>query len=284
MTIQPGLRYIYNTKYQAPLVYSLNLKFAIPQNYSIRASYSRGFRAPSLKELYLYFVDVNHNIQGNPDLESENSHNVNLSFQYNRETVKSFVGTEINFFYNNINNIITMAQASGDLYTYINVDKYITQGAQLVVNYRLYPWWNLKIGGGLTGRYNSLSDTEEELAENKFYYSPDAVVTTTYRWLKYEIDFTLDYKYTGEMPQFYVIGEDQIVEGYISSYNIMDFTVQKSFLKNRLTIGTGVKNIFNNTTIPATGSGGVHTGGTDSAPVGWGRTVFVQAAVNFDKF
>jgi len=282
MTLQPGIRLIYNTKYQAPLVYSLNMKFAFLENYSIRASYSRGFRAPSLKELYLFFVDVNHNIQGNPDLEAENSHNVNLSFQYNRETSKSFVGTEINLFYNNINNVITLAQVSGNLYTYINVEKYITQGAQVVVNYRLYPWMNIKIGGGFTGRYNSLS--EESAVENKFYYSPDAIVTTTYTWLKADMDFTLDYKYTGRMPQFYVIGEDQVIEGYISSYNIMDFTMQKTFLKNRLTIGTGVKNIFNNTIIPASGSGGVHSGGTTSTPVGWGRTVFIQAAVNFDKF
>ena len=55
MTIQPGIRYIYNTKYQAPLVYSINLKFAFLENYSIRASYSRGFRAPSLKGIVPVF-------------------------------------------------------------------------------------------------------------------------------------------------------------------------------------------------------------------------------------
>jgi outer membrane receptor for ferrienterochelin and colicins len=281
--MQPGIRYIYNTKYQAPLVYSLNLKFAFVENYSIRASYSRGFRAPSLKELYLYFVDVNHNVQGNPDLEAENSHNVNLSLQYNRETSKSFVGTEMNFFYNNINDIITLAQAGGDLYTYINVDKYITQGAQLVINYRFYPWLNIRGGGGVTGRYNSLSD-ENGVAE-KFYYSPDAVATTTYSYRKMEMDFTLDYKFTGRMPQFYTDGKGQVVEGYISAYNTMDFSVQKSFLQDKLSLGAGVKNIFNNTTIPAAGgSGGVHTGGSSAYPVGWGRTFFIQAAVNFNKF
>lgn len=283
MDIQPGIRLIYNTKYQAPLVYSLNLKFAVLTNYSIRASYSRGFRAPSLKELYLYFVDVNHNVQGNPDLESENSHNVNLSFQYNRETAKSFVGTEINLFYNNINNIITLAQSEGDLYTYINVDKYITQGAQVVINYRFYPWLNIRTGGGITGRYNSLSETMGY--DEKFYYSPDAVVTATYQWLKTEMDFTLDYKFTGRMPQFFVDDEGRVSEGYISAFNTMDFTMQKSFLKNKLTIGAGVKNIFDNTSIPAVGSGGgVHTGVGGDYPVGWGRTVFVQAAVNFNKF
>jgi outer membrane receptor for ferrienterochelin and colicins len=283
MEIQPGIRLIYNTKYQAPLVYSLNLKFAFLENYNIRASYSRGFRAPSLKELYLYFVDVNHNVQGNPDLEAENSHNVNLSFQYSRETSKSFVGTELNFFYNNISDIITLAQVAGDLYTYINVDKYITQGAQLVMNYRFYPWLSIRTGGGVTGRYNSLSGEDEP--GQKFYYSPDAVMTATYRLLKIEMDFTLDYKYTGRMPQFFVDENGQVNEGYVSAYNSMDFTMQKSFFNNKLTLGGGVKNLFNNTTIPAAGgSGGVHTGGNGDYPVGWGRTVFIQAAVNFNKF
>lgn len=283
MDIQPGIRLIYNTKYQAPLVYSLNLKFSFLEHYNFRASYSRGFRAPSLKELYLYFVDVNHNVQGNPDLESENSHNVNFSFQYNRETPKSFVGAEVNLFYNNINNIITLAQAAGDLYTYINVDKYITQGVQVVVNYRFYPWLNIRTGGGLTGRYNSLSEAVGY--EDKFYYSPDAVVTSTYRWLKTEMDFTLDYKFTGRMPQFFIDDEGRVSEGYISAFNTMDFTLQKSLLKNKLTLGAGVKNIFNNTSVSAVGSsGGVHTGGSGDYPVGWGRTFFVQAAINFNKF
>ena len=283
MTIQPGIRFIYNTKYQAPLVYSLNMKFAFKENYSIRASYSRGFRAPSLKELYLFFVDVNHNVQGNPNLEAENSHNVNLSLQYNRETSKSFVGCEVNFFYNNINNGITLAQATGNLYTYINVDKYITQGAQVVINYRFYPWLNFRTGAGVTGKYNSL--TQEQGIEDKFYYSPDANASTTYKLMNIDMSFTLDYKNTGRMQQFYVVGEGQVVEGYVSSYNTMDFTIQKPLFRNRLTLGTGIKNIFDNTTIPAVGGGeGVHSGGTGSYPIGWGRTVFLQAAVNFNKF
>lgn len=281
--LQPGIRYIYNTKYQAPLVYSLNLKFSWQDHYNIRASYSRGFRAPSLKELYLYFVDVNHNIQGNPDLESENSHNVNLSLQYFRETPKSYISTELNFFYNDINNIITLAQASGDLYTYINVDKYITQGAQAVINYRFYPWLSFRTGGGVTGRYSSLAD--EAGASKKFYYSPDAVATANYKWIKTDIDFTLDYKYTGRMPQFYVDAAGKPSEGYVSQFNTMDFSMQRSFFKNRLTVGTGVKNIFNNTSIPAVGgTGGVHTGEGSDYPVGWGRTVFLQASVNFNQF
>jgi outer membrane receptor for ferrienterochelin and colicins len=99
------------------------------------------------------------------------------------------------------------------------------------------------------------------------------------------MDFTLDYKYTGKMPQFYTDNTGKVAEGYVSAYNTMDFTMQKSLLKNRLTIGAGVKNIFNVKTILAVGgTDGVHSGGGGDYPVGWGRTVFVQAAVNFNKF
>ena len=87
------------------------------------------------------------------------------------------------------------------------------------------------------------------------------------------------------MPQFFIDDEGRVSEGYISAFNTMDFTLQKSLLKNKLTLGAGVKNIFNNTSVSAVGSsGGVHTGGSGDYPVGWGRTFFVQAAINFNKF
>jgi outer membrane receptor for ferrienterochelin and colicins len=126
LSIQPGLRFIYNTKYQAPLVYSLSVKWDIYSGLSARGSYSKGFRSPSIKELYLYFVDVNHNVQGNPDLQAEQSNNFNLVLQYGIENRKTAWSTELTGFYNVIDNGITLAQSTGTLYTYINVDKFKT--------------------------------------------------------------------------------------------------------------------------------------------------------------
>ncbi|NJK87273.1 MAG: TonB-dependent receptor [Bacteroidales bacterium] len=81
LQIQPGLRIPYNSKYKAPLVYSLNLKFS-PGKFNLRASYARGFRTPSLKELYMEFIDQNHQVFGNDALKAETANNYNLSAGY----------------------------------------------------------------------------------------------------------------------------------------------------------------------------------------------------------
>jgi outer membrane receptor for ferrienterochelin and colicins len=283
LLLQPGLRVIYNTKYTAPLVYSLNVKYDFLGHYALRGSFSKGFRSPSLKELYLYFVDVNHNIRGNEDLESENSFNANLNFTYNRETRQSFVSTEVNVFYNYINNIITLAVVSGDLYTYVNLDKYITQGAQLTANYSLYPQLSARIGAGVTGIHSSL--TVEAKDAQYFYYSPNVVASASYHWLKYDITFNVDYKYTGTTPQVEIDENKQLVEGYVSSYNMLDINVGRNFFKDVLGISAGVKNLLDVTTIPSTGgqTGTAHAGGSGSVPVGWGRSFFIRATINFSK-
>jgi len=283
LLLQPGARVIYNTKYQAPLVYSLNVKYGFFDHYTVRGSFSRGFRAPSLKELYLYFVDVNHNIRGNEELESENSFNANLNFAYSRETRQSFVSAEVNLFYNYINNIITLAQVSGDLYTYVNLDKYISQGAQFTTNYRLYPQLNMRVGAGVTGIHSSLTD--EAPGAKDFYYSPNVVASASYHWLKYDLTFNADYKYTGTLPQVEIDVNQQLVEGYVASYNMLDINVGKNFFKDALGLSAGVKNLLDVTTVPSTGgqSGTAHSGGDVSVPIGWGRTFFIRATLNFRK-
>jgi outer membrane receptor for ferrienterochelin and colicins len=77
--LKPGIRISYNTSYKTIPLPSLNIKWAVKKSLTIRGSYARGYRAPDLKELYLFFVDVNHNIIGNQNLRPEQSHNLQAS-------------------------------------------------------------------------------------------------------------------------------------------------------------------------------------------------------------
>ena len=86
-------------------------------NCSVRGSYAGGFRAPSLKEMYMSFNMANiFMIYGNPDLEPEESHNFSLSAEY----MSRRYNLTVTGYYNLVDNRITTAWSEalkGQLYT-----------------------------------------------------------------------------------------------------------------------------------------------------------------------
>lgn len=292
LALQPGIRFIYNTKYSAPLIYSLNVKWSFHENMNIRASYSRGFRAPSLKELYLDFVDVNHNIKGNPDLLSENSHDVILSFGYDRETKKNLYGANIDLFYNRVYDLIKLVPIVGEsnpdaapFYTYVNIGEYTSTGFQVDLSYNIYPRFTIKAGLTETGRMYGID--EDYKVESEFLLSTDVNFSLTYSILKYGVDISTFYKYTGKYPMFAYDDELEVFyKGYEGEYNMMDISFVKSFFKRSLQVTTGIKNIFNVNSVTSTAvSGEAHSGNSSSGRLtAWGRTFFLGLTYNFNKY
>ena len=84
---------------------------------SLRASYAGGFRAPTLKEMYMSFNMANiFMIYGNPDLEAEESHNFSLSAEY----LSRRYNFTITGYWNLVDNRITTAWSEalkGQVYT-----------------------------------------------------------------------------------------------------------------------------------------------------------------------
>lgn len=84
---------------------------------SLRCSYAGGFRAPSLKEMYMNFYMGNiFMIYGNPDLKAETSHNFSASVEYNPKRHN----ITVTGFYNLVDNRITTAwneELGGQVYT-----------------------------------------------------------------------------------------------------------------------------------------------------------------------
>lgn len=73
-------------------------------NCSLRLNYATGFRAPTLKELYMDFdmAGIFH-VYGNPDLKSETSHNLNVSAEY----LRGSRSVTVMVFHNIVNNRIS---------------------------------------------------------------------------------------------------------------------------------------------------------------------------------
>jgi outer membrane receptor for ferrienterochelin and colicins len=275
LIIKSGLRYANNTNYESPLIPSLNIKWDFATNHHLRASYAKGFRAPTIKELYFYFVDINHNIVGNENLKSENSSNYSLSYNYNTLIKNVNYKLEANLFYNDISNLITLAQTTGTEYTYVNIGEFKTMGAQLSnsINYKNV---TTQLGFNYTGRYNQLSESNNLPT---FNYSPEVLANLAYRIRKQKTTLSVFYKYNGKLPG-YVLLDESIQQTFIEAYQLMDATLNKLFLNERINLVLGCKNIFSVQNIASNVSGGAHSSGSSSIPLSTGRNYFVKLSFN----
>jgi outer membrane receptor for ferrienterochelin and colicins len=278
--IRPGARYAYNSLYPAPLTPSLHLKYNT-DNWIFRSSFARGFRAPTLKELYFNFVDINHNITGNKDLKAETSNNLTAFVKWKKEKEKRNFWIENGYFYNNITNLITLGINSGIQYTYINIGKYITYGTSLNSS---FTWKALTVSGGAsyTARYNQLSGEYKDVAT--FSYSPEARGSAQYGFEKIKTTVNVFYKYTGKLPGVGLDANNVPYQTFIGAYNTLDANISTRFFKKKFTVTIGSKNILNVTNVLANNSsGGVHSPGGFSTPIAMGRTYFLKLDYVFSK-
>jgi outer membrane receptor for ferrienterochelin and colicins len=278
--LSPALRLSYNTSYGAPILPSIAGRFT-KSNFIFRASVARGFRAPSLKELYFEFNDSNHNIYGNDDLEAESSTNYTGSITWDVVGFDLPVKASLNLFYNDIDNIITLAQTEADSsrYEYINIQRYKTKGVNGDVSLS-YPKLSVTVGGGLVYQYNLLSESE---AVTEFSNYPEFKVNTVYKLKSIGLQLSLFCKYQGESKSFSIDGDNKVVQNSIGAYSITDLTISKFVWENKLKLMLGCKNLFDVTNVTANTSGGVHSSSASSVSVGTGRSYFMSLQLKISK-
>lgn len=127
---------------------------------TIRTSYSGGFRAPTLKEMYMCFDMAGiQMIYGNPDLKPERSHNFNIALEGNGQIRNSFLrgsySATASGYYNYYDSRITTTDFVGNEGTeagavYTNEDGVKAVGVDATVRYRSLS------GIGLSLSYNFL--------------------------------------------------------------------------------------------------------------------------------
>ena len=277
LIIRPGIRYGYNSQYTAPITPSINLKYDFLENdkqqLSIRASYAKGFRSPSIKELHFVFIDINHNIVGNPDLEAEYSNHFNLSLHQNLGLKKVKIKNKLVLFYNDIRQLITLAQSSLTEFSYFNQDRFTTTGIQVESNLK-YKNITAGIGAGYLGRYNDLAETNSN--PMSFLFSPEVRFNLQYNWVKAGLQTAVFYKYTGVLPNIRTNSDGELYESRISDYHMGDLAVSKFLWSKKLKITTGIKNLFNVTAINGSAIGeGAHSVNSGSVNIGMGRVYHV---------
>lgn len=280
VTIRPGVRATYNTRFAAPLIPSFNIKWDLSENLKLRASYGKGFRAPSLKELYLEFVDPNHNVRGNKDLKPETGDNVQVFFTYEHQPREKVITLEPSVFYNHIRNMIDLALVSSQTLEakYVNVNEFTSAGASFNTSFKT-PNYSFSAGYSYTGRRNGFANDK---GNNKMFFAHEARASASYTYKKSKTILSLFYKFNGKLQVYqYDFINDEVNLSYINPFSLFDASVSQPLWKDRFNITVGSKNMFDVKNVAASMSGGVHQGSSSSAMAGMGRTFFISVRYHF---
>lgn len=290
VNIRPGLRFSHNSKYHAPLaIPSLNTKFDLNNYFTLRMAYAYGFRAPTLRELFLTFSDANHSLVGNTSLKAEYANSVNGSLTFSSPFKKLRFQSTLSGFYNAYSNQIQLLQSvtNPQEYTYYNIDKSHTTGGSFV------NWISIKnaeftLGVSLIGFASSQFDDKNYIKEDNrdYLWTPGITSNIVYHIEKMRTKLALFYKYTGKNPAFSfgtVNSKDAIILTRTDAFHMADLTITTAINKLICT-RLGVKNIFDVTDVANSTITSSNTGHSGAGPlvVGYGRSFFIGLVFNWN--
>ncbi len=278
LDIKVGFRFVYNTRFTVPVTPMFGMRYQLNKNNVIRFSASKGFRAPTLKELTFMFVDANHIVLGNDSLKAERSGNMQFNYSYTKplKNDRSFK-IDVSTFYNRLSNMITLLQldATTNLNKYVNIDKFSSKGSTLQVAY-YSPKFTIRTGVSRTGLNNYFNQT------NKFFYYHEINFNADYKFKKYNSSVSFFYKVNGKQQKYVYDENNNIAVAYINPWEWMDVSFNKKFTKQHIQFVAGIKNLMNVTSVNSTLKDGAHTQSGQS-PVGMGRIFFITFKYDFSK-
>lgn len=281
LRIRPGIRAAYNSVYSAPITPSVHVMWTLHKKWQMRSSYGRGFRAPTLKEQQLYFVDINHNVQGNPHLKPEYSHNVQAGIDFKNYHPSGLAyAFGLNMYYNDVRNMIGLYLQHQQQYTYENYGLFRGGGA-LVELKTYYKKFSVEAALGYLVVQNRFSDQ----VGNAYYFSPDITASASYYWEKPKVNMSVFLKHNGKFVNYIRNESGGISEFYTEGMTFLDANCSKVFghINNAhpVTVQLGVKNILdirNITNINPFNS--FHSAGS-TMNLSPGRTFFCKLSIQF---
>lgn len=285
LKVQAGFRGSYNTVYNPPVIPNINLLYTPIKKLQLRASYSQGYRAPLLKEMYLSFIDLNHHIIGNENLKPESSQHVQLSASYQAyEKENDYLQLSVTGFYNDVYNMIALAPLEPDnpssiKYTYGNLYHRTNVIGTLQADGH-YSNLHYTIGG-------TINRTFAEAGQFDAFTFSEANSTIQYTWKQPGIGFNAFYKLTGRRPFLRSnIDGSASYDGTQAAFHMLDLSLEKKFFDRKLQVIMGVKNVFDfqRPTVSggSSGTGGGH-GGTGAVTGGFlPRSIFTTLRLSIN--
>jgi len=269
--LSASARYTMHSAYDSKLTPALHVKYELADTWTVRASYAQGYRSPNLKELYLEFVDINHNILGNTALMPETSHDLQMTLDYNPS---SSLGISLNAYHTTISDRIGLIQYETLKFRYDNIDEYKVFGFQPSVDYRV---------GSLSLSSSATIGYWDTLVENDSFSSFGKVVdvnnSISYLIGKGEYNLTLNHRHIGSQPNYTVFNDIvEVIE--IQGYELIDISLSKALLNKKVNLTCGVRNLLGTVFTSVDTASGVDHSPRGRNAVSQGRNAYFTMVVN----
>ena len=290
LSFRPGARVMFSEQFDTQYVMSLSAKYLFGKQWELRAIVGTSPRLPNYEEMYSYFVDVNHNVKGNENLNPEKgvSAFVHLKKNWNIGENNS-LEQKVSLWKINLKDKIDLivVEESPLKYQYRNIDNYDVQGFTYLNQFKVHQFMG-GIGFTLTG---IKQDIDEAVAvnsvKNKYFYSTQINANVSYNLPKTNTIFSLFYKYNGAQEQFVLknnpenTSEQILVKGKQEAFNWMDASIKQSFWNKKLDLTIGARNLFDVKYLnSSSGNDGAHSQGSTSILYGYGRSYFAKLTFN----
>ena len=227
----PSVRFEHNDQFGSEVTPKIGATYNINNNWRFKANYGKGYKAPTLSQLYMEMHRAmggqTVNVYGNPDLQPETSY----SYDFSIEADKGANFGKLTYFNNRVTNLIDTESINNSDYDarYVNIGKAQINGIEAELGRHLNDRWTVKV------THNYLDATNKNSGER---LNNRARNTTTLQ-LIYD-----DHKDNGISAVLW----DQFASDYRYNdedytYNTFNFSINKKWNKEFSTYA-GIDNIF----------------------------------------
>ena len=237
--IVPAIRYDHHENFGSHTSPKLGLTYKANDTFRVKANYGKGFKAPTIQNLYCKLVThmgqagiitVNPNANLRP--ETSDSWDVGVEKEWGK------LSTSLVYFDTKLENMITTEEIGERTYRCINVGNVRVKGIEHTLGYELNPMWKFKVNSTWLDAVNK--DKNQPLPQRSRLsqiYSLSFDDGKDIGWSAVLWD-ELNYKYVTP-----VTVKGDTVAGPKKTYNLLNFTLTRKINKDTKIYGS-VQNIF----------------------------------------
>lgn len=281
-SIKPGARISFTNLFGNQFYYSLSGRKLFKNGWEARTILGYGTRTPEFDELFTFFVDVNHDVRGNLNLNPEKGtsaflHIKKATFLGDYFTMKN----KLTLSYIDVKDRIQLILVNQAplAFKYNNIDEFTSIGSAFE-NQFFYKNLQLNIGASVFGVTRLIDSNTQEVSNRQTNFQLNA--SLSYSLSKWNTSLSAYMKYIGKTSRFIDVGgsfQTQIID----PYSWLDISAKTKLFNKKIEATLGVRNALDVTNVTTNNvSGTAHSGNTSNISLGYGRSYFLKIGYNIN--